>query len=218
MKENGYEYVDLGLPSGTMWANCNVGATKQEDTGLLFQFGKTNGCMFNDGNTYNFDHVPMSSPTGGNVKYMTEDDSLYSFIPHTASGKIYKTGDILNLEDDIAHVNMGGKWRMPTGDEIRELIEYTEASPFYLNDVKGIMLTSKTNSQRLFIPFSGYYVPGYFVEYNHYQQSYILSSEVSCDKDYKVCAMEIFNDNQICGALYCETYRCYGLPVRGVFK
>ena len=39
MKENGFEYVDLGLPSGTMWATCNVGATKPEDEGLLFQFG-----------------------------------------------------------------------------------------------------------------------------------------------------------------------------------
>ena len=40
MKENGYEYVDLGLPSGTMWATCNVGADKPEDFGLLFQFGR----------------------------------------------------------------------------------------------------------------------------------------------------------------------------------
>ena len=40
MKENGFEYVDLGLPSGTMWATCNVGATKLEDQGLLFQFGR----------------------------------------------------------------------------------------------------------------------------------------------------------------------------------
>ena len=39
MKENGFEYVDLGLESGTMWATCNVGADKPEDSGLLFQFG-----------------------------------------------------------------------------------------------------------------------------------------------------------------------------------
>ena len=45
MKENGFEYVDLGLPSGTMWATCNVGATKPEDSGLLFQFGRVN-CIF----------------------------------------------------------------------------------------------------------------------------------------------------------------------------
>ena len=38
-KERGFDYVDLGLPSGTMWATCNVGANKPEDQGLLFQFG-----------------------------------------------------------------------------------------------------------------------------------------------------------------------------------
>ena len=39
MTENGFEYVDLGLPSSTMWATCNVGASKKEEPGLLFQFG-----------------------------------------------------------------------------------------------------------------------------------------------------------------------------------
>ena len=43
MTENGFEYVDLGLPSGIMWATCNVGATKPEDVGLLFQFGRVDG-------------------------------------------------------------------------------------------------------------------------------------------------------------------------------
>ena len=46
MTENGFEYVDLGLPSGTMWATCNVGATKPEDEGLLFQFGTVDGYKY----------------------------------------------------------------------------------------------------------------------------------------------------------------------------
>lgn len=48
MKENGFEYVDLGLPSGTMWATCNVGANKPEDPGLLFQFGRVDGYRYGD--------------------------------------------------------------------------------------------------------------------------------------------------------------------------
>ena len=43
MTENGFEYVDLGLPSKTMWATCNVGADKPEDEGLFFQFGCIDG-------------------------------------------------------------------------------------------------------------------------------------------------------------------------------
>ena len=45
-KEHGFEYVDLGLPSCTMWATCNVGADKPEDFGLLFQYGQTKGCKY----------------------------------------------------------------------------------------------------------------------------------------------------------------------------
>ena len=50
MKENGFEYVDLGLPSDTMWATCNVGASRPEDSGLLFQFGRVNGYKYGDNN------------------------------------------------------------------------------------------------------------------------------------------------------------------------
>ena len=48
MTENGFEYVDLGLPSSTMWATCNVGASKKEEPGLLFQFGSTLGYRYGD--------------------------------------------------------------------------------------------------------------------------------------------------------------------------
>lgn len=50
MKENGFDYVDLGLLSGTKWATCNVGADKPEDDGLLFQFGRTDGYAYGDRN------------------------------------------------------------------------------------------------------------------------------------------------------------------------
>ena len=43
INNNGYEYVDLGLPSGTLWAACNVGASKPSDDGQYFQWGDTQG-------------------------------------------------------------------------------------------------------------------------------------------------------------------------------
>ena len=51
-KENGFKYVDLGLPSGTMWATCNVGASRPEDSGLLFQFGRVDGYKYGDSNKF----------------------------------------------------------------------------------------------------------------------------------------------------------------------
>ena len=47
---NGHKYVDLDLPSGTIWAACNVGADKPEDSGLLFQFGRVDGYAYGDSN------------------------------------------------------------------------------------------------------------------------------------------------------------------------
>ena len=75
MTENGFEYVDLGLPSGTMWATCNVGATKREDKGLLFQWGRVDGYKYGD----------------TNHKFRTnaqdlEDGSKSEYIPITSSG------------------------------------------------------------------------------------------------------------------------------------
>ena len=93
MTENGYEYVDLGLPSGTMWATCNAGADKPEDEGLLFQFGRVDGYRYGDTNN----------------KFRTNDqneqDTGNEFIPKTTSGKVYKENDILDLDDDAAYVN-----------------------------------------------------------------------------------------------------------------
>ena len=95
MKENGYEYVDLGLPSKTMWATCNVGASKPEDWGLLFQFGHVNGYRFGNKNNKFIENDKNKQNTGS------------PYRPLTTSGKIYKKYDILDLEDDAAHVHMG---------------------------------------------------------------------------------------------------------------
>lgn len=141
MTENGFEYVDLGLPSGTMWATCNVGADKPEDEGLLFQFGRVTGYRYSDNNnqfkTYN----------------QNKQDTGCEFIPKTTSGKIYKENEILDLTDDAAHVNMGGKWKMPTRDELEELLNNTTHDVSIVNRIKGMMFTSNTNGNQLFIPF-----------------------------------------------------------------
>ena len=109
-KENGFKYVDLGLPSGTMWATCNVGADKPEDEGLLFQFGRVDGYKYGD----------INHKFRTNAQNL-EDGSTSEYIPITSSGKTYDKNEILDLADDAAHVNMGGKWRMPTKDELEEL-------------------------------------------------------------------------------------------------
>ena len=150
MKENGFEYVDLGLPSGTMWATCNVGATELEDEGLLFQFGRVDGYKYWDTNN----------------KFRTNNqnfqDTVNEFIPKSTSGKVYKENEILDLDDDAAHVNMGGKWRMPTKDELEELLDNTTHEVKNVNEVQGILFTSNINNKHLFVPFAGWWCNGSF--------------------------------------------------------
>ena len=164
MKENGFDYVDLGLPSGTMWATCNVGATKPEDPGILFQFGRVDGYKYDDENHKFRTNVQ-------NLEY-----SSSRCIPITTTGKVYKKNEILDLDDDAAHINMGGKWRMPTNNDLEELIDNTTHDVVTVNGVKGMIFTSIINSKQLFIPFAGFWYNGYFNTVGSY--AYIWSSIV----------------------------------------
>ena len=119
----------MDLPSGTMWATCNVGATKPEDSGLLFQFGRVDGYAFND----NDNHF--------RTNYENDQDTGNEYITVTTSGKVYKANDILDLADDAAHVNMGGVWKMPTNYQLEELFYCTTHKLETVNGVKGMMFT-----------------------------------------------------------------------------
>ena len=204
MKENGYEYVDLGLPSGTMWATCNVGASKQEDEGLLFQFGHADGYKYGDKN-----HKFRK-----NVQNLL-DGSSSEYTPITTSGKIYKANDILDLADDAAHVNMGGAWKMPTKDELEELVNNTTQEVETINGVKGMLFASNINKRQLFIPFmQGYWYNGTWYSLN---KSYINMWTSQVHDSHINNAYELW-----CNASgYVDVWhdgRTFTFSVRGVFN
>ena len=191
-KENGFKYVDLGLPSGTMWATCNVGATRPEDSGLLFQFGRVDGYKYGDSN-----------------KFIKKNNN-----PTPTSGKTYKKYNILELEDDAAHVHMGGKWRMPTYDQLEELLNNTTHEVVTINRVKGTMFTSNINGHQLFIPFAGFW---YNCKY-YYNRSYGLVWSSQVNVGYEDSAYCIYCNNSIGGPCIYVENRFYAFSVRGVFK
>ena len=202
MTENGFEYIDLGLASGTMWATCNVGATKPEDNGLLFQWGRTDGYMYGDKNNQFRTHS------------QNKQDTKNEFIPKTTSGKVYKAGDILELEDDAAHTHMGSAWRMPTKEQLEELYNNTTHKVETINGVKGMMLTSNINGHQLFIPFAGYW--------NNRNDSFNYIRSVA-----NIWSSQVYKDNKGIYVLYCSSsglsyigvnYRSVAFLVRGVFK
>ena len=94
INSNGHPYVDLGLPSGTLWATMNVGAKKPTESGLYFQWGDTIG--------YTKKQISKDKQfIWKNYKYSI-NGSDENFSKYTT------TGDTLELEDDAAHVHMGG--------------------------------------------------------------------------------------------------------------
>lgn len=200
-KERGFEYVDLGLPSGIMWATCNIGSTKPEDQGLLFQFGRVDGYKHNDVN-----HKFTSNEQ--NLK-----DTGNKAINKKPSGKLYSKNDILDLTDDAAHVNMGGKWRMPANDELKELLDNTTHSVETINGVKGMLFTSKINEHTLFMPFGVQWISsGFFDTFK--KSGYIWSSQVESRFNYCAYSLTFFSDGR---ADIDHNVHSFGCSIRGVF-
>ena len=188
MKKNETPYVDLGLPSGTLWATCNVGATSPEQKGLYFAWGETEGY----------------------------DDYQIIYRERSFDTDKYKAKDILEgltLEQDIVHILMGGKWRMPTKGEYQELIDNCDASwteNYNGTGVAGYIFTSGVNGNSVFFPAAGYcgHLDMFDEELGgHYWSSTLGSSEVAW--------ILHFDSNNV--IMECK-YRHCGLPVRGVCK
>ena len=141
---NGHEYVDLGLPSGTLWATMNVGASKASDAGLYFQWGDMVG------------YIASQVGTGEGQKKFASDWSDYKWGISSNFTKYTTTNATLELEDDAAYANMGGDWHIPTPTQINELLINTTSTWATQDGVNGRLFTSKTdNSKSIFFPAAG---------------------------------------------------------------
>ena len=143
---DGHAYVDLGLPSGVKWATCNIGATKPEEYGGDYAWGETEEKTTDSWQTYKWCNGNYNTLT----KYCT--GSQYGAVDN-------KT--FLDFEDDVAHVQWGGSWRMPTKAELDELLDNCIWTWTDINvngtRVYGHKVTSKTNGNSIFLPAAGYY-------------------------------------------------------------
>ncbi len=138
--EKAYKYVDLGLPSGTLWADRNVGADYPESYGDYFAWGETKPKSAYNLSTYKWCRGSSDAMT----KYCT--NSSYGTVDN-------KT--VLDLEDDAAYVNMGAEWRMPTYDEQKELSNNCTWTWTTQNGTNGYKVTGP-NGNSIFLPAAGY--------------------------------------------------------------
>ncbi len=140
---NGHEYVDLGLPSGLLWATCNVGADSPEDYGDYFAWGETQPKDIYNWSTYQY--------------CMGSNSTLTKYCNNSSYGYNGFTDDLTTLlpEDDAATANWGADWRMPTKEEWQELLDNTTRIWTTQNGVDGRLFTA-SNGNSLFLPAAGY--------------------------------------------------------------
>ena len=189
------EAVDLGL--SVKWASWNVGALAPEEYGDYFAWGETEPKSNYYWSTYKFE---LGTDNNGPFsKYVT--NSSYGTVDN-------KT--VLEPEDDAAHVNWGGPWRMPTKEEQDELINNCTWTWTTQNGVYGRLVTSKTNVNSIFLPAAG----GLYGPYLSNVGSYGLYWSSSIDTDYPYGAYYVDFDSGLVNCL--DYYRYYGSSVRPV--
>ena len=137
---NGHKFVDLELPSGTLWAETNVGAKKATDRGDFYAWGETTPKVDYSWDTYlwghDFDNV---------TKYNAQDKQT-----------------ALSDKDDVASSQWGAPCRIPTFKEFKELADtancswaWTETVVAKGDTVKGYSIKSKRNGNQIFLPAAG---------------------------------------------------------------
>ncbi|MBR6320727.1 MAG: hypothetical protein IKR50_09885 [Prevotella sp.] len=217
--------VDLGLPSGTLWANMNVGATSPTDYGKFFAWGETTGYTSNTSDGRKFDWASYKWMTSGQSswnwvnKYQVADGNTngcwYQANSFTLEYDFVGDGlSVLLPEDDAARANWAGDWCMPTYEDFVELKNNTTQEWITFAGVSGMKFTSKAegNTNFVFFPAAGY----------RYGAS--LYSQGTDGGYWLATVYPSYSDNARCldfnsgGA---DTYvksRCYGRSVRPVLK
>ena len=223
------EYVDFGLPSGNLWAKCNIGASSPDDAGLYFQWGDINGYTKEEieagKKEFNFYNDDYKFRARGNFTKYNETDG--------------KT--VLDLEDDAAHILLGDEWRMPTtedfvelckntdmfiipteGEEVPVTIKENSRYPIYFefddlttNTAKAFKFYKKNDhSSYISVPFVGYANEGSvrFVSEVCYLWSFSLFSGDAHLAFYWAC------DAQYGFGIVNDVGRYYGFPIRAVKK
>ncbi len=189
--------IDLGLPSGTKWACCNM------DTDFPEYQSPTNY-----GGYYAWGETETKRTPSWNYDWRT-----YIHCDDGWQGGCHDLGsDIAGTEYDVAHVKWGGSWVMPSKEQLDELINNCTYERTTVDGVNGVKFTSKTNDASIFLPAAGYFRNTN--RFNFGSNAYYWLSTQSSSKLYN--AYYFFSDSN--GMDTKEDYRCYGRSVRPVVK
>ncbi len=194
---NSHKFVDLGLPSGLLWATNNIGAVTPADDGNYYAWGETEPQI---SNTYNWSSYKHGTSAGNLTKYNSTD------------GKT-----VLDKEDDAAYVNWGSSCRMPTHDDFTELREssnctwtWTSKTTSDGSSINGYTVTSIKNGNSIFLPASGHRRDGNLND--HGSDGFYWPSALNSPYSYNAYYLFFYSGSHA----QHYGYRCNGFPVRPV--
>lgn len=146
-----YDVVDMGFPSGTMWATCNIGANSPEENGSFFAWGETKPKAVYSMDTYSMYYEGDAYKI---LKYCTNDERGYV----NKEQKAIDNKAALDSVDNAAIVIMGNNWNIPTTQEYSELMYRSTKRWCKINGVYGYLFTSTEKGyedRSVFFPMSG---------------------------------------------------------------
>ena len=183
-----FDYVDLGLPSGLKWATCNIGESSPEEYGDEYAWGETETKSYDSFSNWNYKWYSSGTLT----KYNNIDKKT-----------------VLEETDDVAHVKLGGTWRIPTDAEWTELRTQCSWTWTRLNGRSGRLVTGK-NGNSIFLPAAG--ASGNITRYYAGTYGNYWSSSLNTCDIYEAWYVTFDSDN-----FYRDSYTRYvGISVRAV--
>lgn len=196
-----YEWIDLGLPSGLLWASTNVGAEKPEDFGLYFAWGETEG----------YEGVTIDKQFSWS-DYELCNGSDRTLTKYNTNSHLGTVDNLTTLEqvDDAAY-QADSSCRIPTRDECQELIDNTTSTWETLNGVNGRRFISKTNGNSIFVPAAGCCLNGSVAQVSY--SGCFYSSSLDENSIMNVWSL-LFDLSNV--GMTLDVFRCYGLTVRAV--
>lgn len=195
-----YNYVDLGLPSGTLWAKCNVGADSPDEYGDYFAWGEIATKTRYNWETYQYsnDYYNTLTKYCNNPEYGNNGftDELTTLLP----------------EDDAATAILGSEWRMPTADEWQELFDNTTSSWGHQGNVRGWFFTA-SNGNSIFIPAAGHIQGNDY--YGEGEKGNYWSSSLFTDYPWGARGASLSSSENL---IWGDDPRYYGQTIRPVYS
>ena len=179
--------VDLGLPSGRLWASCNLGARKPEEYGAYYSWGETE-------EKYSYNE--------GQYIYFSFASEKATSLGKSISGTMH----------DVARLRWGTKWRMPTIMEFKELIDCCSHEWTTVNGIEGSKFTGP-NGNSIFLPAAGYRSNSDLYDTDLY--GYYWSGSQDPIHDYRACNL-YFDSGRLLGDYRSCDNRDHGLTIRPV--